>query len=519
MPDAGADDHFKTLLERYTIYVIPCPAPDATAECFRKPFYERATNQRRTDDDRDGAVDEDPFEDLNGDGWITMLRIEDPAGPYMPVATEPRVLTKADPKRNQSGRYRLISEGIDNDHDERFNEDPPGGVALNRNFTFHYPTFAAGAGSHAVSEIESRAVADFAFTHPNIALVFCFTPDDNLFEPWKGEKESGKYVNSILPADADALSFIAEQYRTLHGGNHPPEVPKGEGSFVEWAYFHYGRWSLGARGWWIPNTPADAAKKDDEKADDKKQPDAAKADAPKSDAPKAEAEADKKNGDKKDAEKKDTDKKDNEKKLDPAAAELANALRWFDKQGIEGFVPWQPVEHPDFPGKKVEVGGVKPFLLLNPPAKELDALAEKHGDFLLQLADWLPRLKIAETKVTALGGGVFRLTVKVVNTGHLPTQPAISKTAEHSNPVQLKLDLPEGVSLVTGHPRHLLGILTGNGGSAEQTWLLRGPTGKAAKIKIIAYAAAAGLRIDHRGPEMNPSGGRKSPDGRRLNSR
>ena len=43
------------------------------------------------------------------------------------------------------------------------------------------------------------------------------------------------------------LPYNAEQYRKLHGGKDAPGSPKGEGSFSEWAYFHYGRWSLAAR--------------------------------------------------------------------------------------------------------------------------------------------------------------------------------------------------------------------------------------------------------------------------------
>lgn len=474
------------LLERFTVYVIPRPNPDASEAFFQPPLYERATNERSTDDDRDGTFDEDPFDDLNKDGLITVLRVEDASGPYLPHPADDRVLIKADPKRHEQGRYRLVSEGIDNDHDEQFNEDPPGGVSLNRNFSFQYPFFAAGAGPHQVSEAESRAVADFAMTHPNIGLVFTFAPEDNLFEPWKPDKDSERFKTNVMSGDADHLNYLAEQYRELHGGSNPPDSPKGEGSFVHWAYFHWGRWSLGARGWWIPKTAA-AEKKPPDKA-------AAESEPAKSDA--AQAEASKgKSAD----EKRASDDGPPAASLKPPAsksekrgAEDLNALRWFDKQGIAGFVPWQVIEHPDFPGRKVEVGGFKPFLLLNPPAAELDTLAEKHAAFLARMAGWLPQLKFDEVKVEPLGEGVFRLTVKVLNVGFLPTQPAISQSAQHTNPTQIKLDLPNGVSLVTGHPRHRLPTLAGSGGSAERSWLLRVPAGAPASIGITVYAAHVG---------------------------
>ena len=39
--------------------------------------------QELHDDDRDGATDEDGAEDLNGDGLITTMRVQDPAGEWM----------------------------------------------------------------------------------------------------------------------------------------------------------------------------------------------------------------------------------------------------------------------------------------------------------------------------------------------------------------------------------------------------------------------------------------------------
>jgi hypothetical protein len=122
----------------------------------------------------------------------------------------------------------------------------------------------------------------------------------------------------------------------------------------------------------------------------------------------------------------------------------------------------------------------------------LPSLADKHYDFLVRLADWLPRLKIERVKVEPLGAGVFRLTVKVLNTGFLPTQPAISRTTEHTNPLQIKLGLPPGVKLVTGHARERLDTLAGNGGSVERTWVLRAIADAPNKIDVTVYAAAVG---------------------------
>ncbi len=414
------------LLERNTFYIVPRPNPDANEAYFRKVRLERSGNDRRTDDDRDGEIGEDPPDDLNGDGWITMMRVEDDTGGWKAHPDEPRVLVPADPKKNERGRWRLLVEGRDDDGDGEFNEDGSGGVSFNRNFPFRYPYFAVGAGPNQVSEPESRAVADFAYSHPNIAAVFTFTPEDNLFHPWKpnGDSDRASIPWAIRSEDSPFLEWIAERYREIHEGKDSPAPPAGEGSFSEWAYFHFGRWSFAARGWWIPN-----------------------------------------------------------------GAEPVSAFRWLAQEKIDGFVEWTEVKHPDFPDRKVEVGGFKPFVLLNPPAKELDPLAEKHLTFLEKLAGWMPRVRVSELRVEDLGGGVRRVTAAVVNDGYLPTASRMGEMTGDPHPLQLKLDVPKGVRLTTGSLRTTVERLAGNGGRAERSWLVAGGGGK---ITVLVWSPSVG---------------------------
>lgn len=421
------------LLESHTFYVIPRPTPDGSEAFFRTPCFEKPGNDRKTDDDRDAEIGEDPPDDLNGDGIITMMRVEDATGAFMPHPDDPRILIEADPKKNEKGRYLLFTEGKDDDGDERFNEDGAGGVSFNRNFPFRYPHFQTGAGPHQVSEIETRAVADFAFAHPNIVAVFAFSPEDNLATPWKPQDNQAAVKNALLPADAPYFDYIAERYREIHGGKDAPAPPAGEGSFSEWAYFQFGRWSFAARAWWIPR----------------------EGEAPK----------------------------------ESRGADLVYALRWFEKEKIDGFVPWTLIPHPDFPGRKVEVGGIKPFLLLNPPAKELDPLAEKHFSFLSRLAELFPRVKLHEIKTDDLGDGSVRIRITVTNVGYLPTISEMGKTTREFYPLQVRIDLPKGSSLVTGSVRTPLAPLAGNGGKTEHTWIVSGAHGSAT---ITAWALSLG---------------------------
>jgi Zinc carboxypeptidase len=178
--NAASDAAVKDRLASSTIYVIPRVNPDGAESFFAPLKTGRRTNATPRDDDNDGRVDEDGPEDLNGDGLITVMRVKTPGGEYMIDPDEPRLMKRADPKKGETGAYRLYTEGFDNDGDGFINEDPPGGVDLNRNFTHEYPYNKPDAGPHMVSEAESRALMDWVLEHRNIAAILTLGESDNL---------------------------------------------------------------------------------------------------------------------------------------------------------------------------------------------------------------------------------------------------------------------------------------------------------------------------------------------------
>jgi hypothetical protein len=230
-------DSITQLVNSSTFYILPRVNPDASEEFFQKPLYERSFNARPNDDDRDGVADEDGFEDINNDGFITMMRVKDNRGEWIPHKDDPRIMQKADPSKGEIGLYKLFTEGIDNDNDERWNEDEIGGIDFNRNFPHNYQFFSKGAGPYQISEIESRAVTEFCFSHPNIAAVFTFSSNDNLMNPWKKEQKQGppqqteqrsgrrrimddeesapRLITSVLDDDEQYFNFISKQYQEI----------------------------------------------------------------------------------------------------------------------------------------------------------------------------------------------------------------------------------------------------------------------------------------------------------------
>lgn len=443
----GKTDSITALLAATTLYILPRVSPDASESYFQKPLRERTTNYRPTDDDHDGAIDEDDAEDLDNDGVISLMRIKDPRGEWMPDPGDPRLLKKADASKGERGVYSVHSEGIDNDKDEQWNEDGAGGVDFNRNFAHTYEYFGRNAGVHPVSEFENRAVADFIFAHHNIAAVFTFSSNDNLTSPWKSESKRGgddaaSLISSVLPDDEPYFATVGQRFLDITQLKNAPKPAKAQGSFSEWVYFHTGRWSFAARPWW----PAESKSKSD------------------------------------------TARK--EKSGNDNAAELT-ALRWYESAGYNDvFIPWKKFKHPDFPERDVEIGGLKPFVSTNPPSDSLLLYCRPFESFFNFLAAQLPSLAIANEKCEALRGSVYRISLDVVNNGFLPTNSAIGEKLLWSRDVSVTVASEKGQTLLGGKNRQQLKPVKGNGGYLTLTWLIAGSAGSI--VTITADSPMAG---------------------------
>ncbi len=168
----GEVDQLTELMDRVAFYFVPSQNPDGRAEWFANPNTPNSarTGQRPTDNDADGLFDEDPPDDLDGDGHITQMWKIDPNGRYRRNEVDPRIIERA-PEGVAGTLTRLGSEGIDNDGDGRMNEDGPGGYDMNRNWPSDWqPNYIQfGAGEHPFDRPETRAVGQFVLNHPNIA--------------------------------------------------------------------------------------------------------------------------------------------------------------------------------------------------------------------------------------------------------------------------------------------------------------------------------------------------------------
>ncbi len=211
-----ADEKITQFLKNRTVYVAPMLNPDAAKSYFSDVRLERHTNGKPTDDDADGLVDEDGPDDLNKDGQITQMRVKDPEGTWLPHPNEKRLMKTADPNKGETGLYKIYTEGLDNDKDGEYNEDPVGGIAINRNFPHDFEYGIRRAGLWPVSAKESIALLEFLTTQNNIAMVLNFSSENtilNLQQTGRAQAAGDKF--KVPERFANFLGLDPEQEFTM----------------------------------------------------------------------------------------------------------------------------------------------------------------------------------------------------------------------------------------------------------------------------------------------------------------
>lgn len=487
----GKDERITILLDTRTFYIAPSVNPDSNDLFVTTPIRSLRNNQRPFDDDSDGKVDEDPAEDLNGDGIITMMRKKDPEeGTIVVHPDDPRIMVRPNREKGERGTYKIWrSEGIDNDGDGKINEDSKGGVNINRNYPAYWePAHKQRRGGvYPLSEPESRAIVEFCLVHSNIATVQSYhTSGGFLFQPLAAEK-----ISVIPQEDRAVFKKISEAYKKATGNESrrpyrergPRPGPYGFGIFIDWAYMHLGAYSGTTELWSLPD------KYDPEKQKKKKAEGAAS---------------------------------------DEYNRSLERAKAWFqfidEELGGEGFVSWKSFQHPTL--GKIEIGGWKKFVRSNPPPKFLKQVVEKNTMADVAQAELTPLVLIDEVKLDLVQGGenakhvsikkigntlkasqgktlseriaIFEVTATVRNKG--PVQ-SITKKMETTRLPQrpnvsdlLILEPGKNVTLLAENARVRLGSLAAKNENSDKksaSWLVQ-LKGKEGRLKIISISQKGG---------------------------
>ncbi len=392
-------DSVQALLQGRAVYFIPRLSPEPLEGFFERPQRAYVGNVHPEDEDRDGQVDEDDVEDLDGDGVIRWMRIYDvPEAEWTYHPDDSALAQKVDRARGEVGAFQFLPEGRDNDGDLQINEDQRGGVNIDRNFTHRYQPYRAHHGRHPFSEPETRAIGFFLFQHPEILVVFGWTPYDNIHFPWRLRYPENPTKPNRFRKDSLAYRRLVQRLDSLCPFVGEETVPPG--SFGEWVFYDAGRLSLCAPAWAYPAV--------------------------------------------------DTMTLPGE--IEPVEI---RALRWAQQQqDTVLFRPWRSITHPDFPDQRVEVGGFAPFALWNPPPDTLPLLPQRWMPVALELLRQLPRLRLS-AQVKQEQAGVYRVDLVVRNIGELPTHTVVGRAVRALRPLHVRVHLAKGQHLLN-RPKHFV---------------------------------------------------------------
>jgi hypothetical protein len=392
----GKDPEITRLLDEKALYIRPLNNPDG-GDLYRHSAQSNRSSVRPHDSDNDGLLDEDPGDDLDGDGYIRQMRqkVEMGKGEFVldPDDASGRLLKRVGEGK---GDHRTWSEGIDNDLDGRYNEDGVGGLDLHRNYLENWrpePGKDAtgrgwtqlGAGEYPLSEPETRAVVMWLLTHPNVGVANSMDTSVPMHLRGPSVCEETECMHRADLAiykhmDSVGLSFTkypwaGDVYRTYNtrtpvnpftGDSTRPSPLFGHGP--DWGYAYYGAVWYGDEIW-------HGGREKDYDGD----------------------------GD----------------------IEAFEVLRYCD-EAFKGtcFKPWTKFQHPAL--GEVEIGGYNPkFFSQNGPPEVLEKWAGNQAMFNLYMAKSLPRVEIVDVKVSgvraAKDSATHELRVTVRNTGRLPT--------------------------------------------------------------------------------------------------
>lgn len=385
----GKIENITKLVDRVVFYIVPVVNPDGRWHFFHDaatPNDFRGTAKPH-DDDMDGLKDEDPPEDLDGDGNIVMMVKKVKGGRYVFDKEDPRILRPAKP--DEIGEYEIIGmEGIDNDGDGLFNEDGYGYQDPNRSWGFDWqpPYVQHGAGRYPFDIPETRAVAVFLKTHPNIAGF----QDFHNFGGWI-LRGPGAPTTRYHYADVKVFDYIGKLGEKILPGYKYVVSWKGlyttYGASNDFAYGTFGIFSFTNEEWKVQQD-FDG----DGKVSDKER------------------------------------------------------MKWNDYiLNGANFVKWHKFKHPQL--GEILLGGWKKWSTRMPPVFMLPELLHRNAEFVIFHASQMPQIEIADVEVEKVKDRIYRVTLTVLNKKAIPTRSNWAVSKRIGRPDFAKI---EGVKVLSG---------------------------------------------------------------------
>jgi murein tripeptide amidase MpaA len=459
----GSDAEITRLLDTGTLYAIPRINCDGSEAYLASPELLRSSMRPYPDDDlQDGLYPKD----IDGDGWITTMRVRDDNGPWTVSAKDARLMVPRRPDAYGGDSFFVLPEGLIHNWDGGAIPVAPAlrGLDHNRNFPFEWAPeeLQPGAGPYPLSEPETRAVAEFMLAHPNIAASQHFhTFSAAILRP------SSQMADTDMPRfDLDVYKSVGELMSQDTGYAcisifedfaYDKKKPI-KGSVLDWVYKTFGAYAFSTELWSLWGEAGIEPK--DLIAYMRQRPE----------------------------------------------EDDVSMLQVLDERaGGHGYQDWRRLDHPQL--GEVEIGGYEfKFSLQNPPGPMLEEVASRNGRSVLRLLGILPRIAFVEERAERLSEGIYRVSALLQNTGFLLTWLSeAGKTSRQVREIEVSVELDGNAELISDRADLKIGQLDGRASSHESfsffprygnetrkrvSWLVKGAPG--AVVSLTAESTKAG---------------------------
>lgn len=375
----GENEKITSLVDKNSFYILPSVNVDGRYHFFKDantPSSNRGL-RRPKDDDRDGLFDEDPYDDLDGDGNICEMRKKDPNGTHRTDPFDPRLMVRVKP--GEQGEYTMLGrEGIDNDGDGRFNEDAEGYVDPNRNWGFSWqPDYVQqGAGYYPFSGTGIKAISEYMLARPNIIVVWAFHNSGGMYLRGPSTKAGGEF-----PAgDLRAYDYIGQNSEKITPGYRYLVIWKDlystYGDSNEWANHMLGCYSLVGE-LFQSETETYALNKDQVSP--------------------------------------------GERTRQEGADDATHQRMEFNDHVAQGelYKPWTPFNHPQY--GEIEIGGWVKMSSRLPHPFMLQDLVHRNASAVIFSSEQTPEVRMELFQKEEIGKGLYKVRIRLVNSHALPT--------------------------------------------------------------------------------------------------
>ncbi|MBC7927881.1 MAG: hypothetical protein H7039_19725 [Bryobacteraceae bacterium] len=418
--------------------------------------------------------------DLDGDGFITQMRVKDPKGGWYASSIDPRLMlqvrdrtggrwsyvptTAQEPKEfddelaPMDGRYSVYVEGQNLTPRPNVDREP---ANFNRNWPAEWKPTEPGAGPYPLSLPEVAAVARFMTEHRNIYFDYTIHSGGGA-KNYIVRPPMSHPFEFMPPEDNDFYTRVGAVWSWLSEGGvlnnnyYAQEVKAGRygdtmtGFKNDWSYMHLGIHSL------LPEISAAGRDYD---------------------------------GD--------------------GYVTQYEILRWNDQEKDgKYFAPWKTYKHPQL--GDVEIGGQRG--MPQGVGDRLKTECEIHSKLLLHVAGLAPRLRVAKVEARPQADGRYRVQAVLKNEGFLSTYVTRQALeAKRDTPILAELDVEGGELVdqrgkVAGHILGKLAYIRRWGSGADESnktveWVVKPGSGP---LKLTVRASTPKAGSDSRTITLDP---------------